>query len=78
MRLAVSGLMLLALALPAQAQVGPIGPVHLKLDLSVDDTMLIVETLGQISCPNVAALATCNRAVDLLAEIKKQVKAQGQ
>lgn len=37
---------------------------------------MIVQTLGQLGCQNVTQFAMCQKAVDLLAEIRRQVIAQ--
>lgn len=86
----VYGLLLAGLASTAQAQQGFFTgnvtsqgvaitePGKLHLNLTVEQTMLIVQTLGQIGCQTVEQLARCNDAAALLAEIKRQAKAQGQ
>lgn len=78
MRLALAGLLLVGLAHGALAQQAQQVEPKLKLELSVEDTMLIVQTLGQISCQTVQQLAMCNKAAALLADIQRQAKAQGQ
>lgn len=89
----LSGLVLAGFAFSAQAQPAPptmrVGdqdvPITspsfivpgVSLRLTTDQAMVIVETLGQISCQTVRDLARCNEVAALLANIKQQVKAQG-
>jgi hypothetical protein len=47
-----------------------------NLKLTVEQTKLIVETLGAIGCQNVTQLIVCQRAAELLAEIRRQAAAQ--
>lgn len=60
---------------PAFAQQLPTQP-PIRLELSVEQTKLIVETLGAIGCQNVTQLVLCQHAVELLAEIRRQAKEQ--
>ena len=61
----------------AFAQQPPVQP-PIKLELTAEQTKLIVDTLGAIGCQNVTQLVLCQRAVELLAEIRHQVKGQVQ
>jgi hypothetical protein len=65
----------LLLSGPVLAQQLPAQP-PVKLELTVEQTKLIVETLGAIGCQNVTQLVLCQRAVELLAEIRRQAKEQ--
>lgn len=49
---------------------------EISLRLSVEQTKLIVQTLGAIGCPNVTQLMVCEQARDLLREIQRQAKEQ--
>lgn len=74
MRSFLLGGVLLGLASVAQAQELP---KTLDLKLTIEQTMLVTQVLGQVGCTNVTQLAICNRAVELLRSIQEQVKAQG-
>lgn len=63
---------------PALAQHPVTGVPPLHLEITVEQAQLIVQTLGAISCQNVTQLAICQQAVDLLKNMREQVKAQGQ
>lgn len=64
---------LLALTLPARAQVQQ---PPIKLELSTDQAMLIVETLGQISCQKVSEQASCQLALQTIKDIQAQSRPQ--
>ena len=76
MRWGVLGL--LGFASLAQAQGLPPSEPKLTLHVTAEQAMLIAQTLGAISCPNVTALTMCQHAADLLRSIREQAKAQGQ
>lgn len=63
----------LALALPAGAQ--ELQPQDLTLKVTIEDAMLIAQTLGAIQCGTVTQLAVCQRAAALLRAIQEQAKA---
>lgn len=68
---------LLALALLGIATSAIAGEAErVKLDLSAEQAQLIVQTLGQISCPNVASLANCRLAEATLRAIQQQASQQ--
>lgn len=71
------GALLLGLLLSASASAQQLEE-HPKaaLSLSLDQVQLIVQTLGAISCPTVAAMTNCNLAIATLNEIKTQITAQ--
>lgn len=72
----------LCLCSGVQAQQLPPAPLSgagvpgVNLKLTVEQTKLIVETLGAIGCQNVTQLIVCQRAAELLAEIRRQAAAQ--
>lgn len=78
-RIGTSSVALLILSSAVMAQsITPLAITPtMKLDLPVADVMLIVQTLGQIACPTVQAMVTCNKAAALVVEIQRQAKAQG-
>ena len=49
----------------------------LTLQVTTEQAMLIVQTLGAIGCQNVTQLAVCQQAAELLRDIREQAKAQG-
>ncbi len=53
---------------------GAVPGVH--LDLTVEQTKLIVQTLGAIGCQNVTQLVVCQEAADLLKTLREQAKGQ--
>ena len=73
MRWLVLGLLLCGA--PALAQQLPTQP-PVTLTISVEQAMLIDQTLGQIGCANVQQLMVCMQALDLRSIIHEQVKAQ--
>ena len=64
------------LAGPALAEELLAPPPKLALSLTERQTQLILETLKQISCPNVGQLIICQEAVALVLEIQRQTKEQ--
>ena len=82
MRLAAIGVALCLGIIPAQAQQlpqapSPWGPAPgVSLKLSVEQTKLIVQTLGAIGCQSVTQLAMCNDALALLKDIQAQAREQ--
>lgn len=62
-----------ALAAAARAQ-QPQQDVTLKL--SVDQAMLVVETLKQVRCDSVAALILCEKAKAILEAVQAQAREQ--
>ena len=68
---------MLLLGGPALAQQPITGVPPLHLEVTVEQAMLIVQTLGAISCQNVTQLAVCQQAVELLRDMREQIKAQG-
>lgn len=74
MRSAFLALGLLGFASLAQAQ--EVGEPKVNLRVSIEQAMLIVQTLGQIGCQNVTQLIICQQAAELLREIREQAKAQ--
>ncbi len=74
--LAVAAMLLLGG--PALAQQPITGAPPLRLEMTTEQAMLIVQTLGAISCPNVTQLAICQQAVELLKSLREQIKGQGQ
>ena len=68
----VLALGLLGFASLAQAQ----EPLKLTLSVTTEQAQLIVQTLGAIACQNVTQLAVCQQAVELLRDVREQVKAQ--
>jgi hypothetical protein len=70
----VLGLLLSGFETHAQQQLPTQPPV--KLTLSVEQVQLIVQTLPVIGCQSVAQLIVCQKAVELLAEIKRQTGEQ--
>ncbi len=46
------------------------------LKLTVEQTKLIVDTLGAIGCQNVTQLTVCEQARDLLRDIQRQAREQ--
>lgn len=74
MRFLRAGVLLLGLlaAAPSLAQEQP----RLKLDVSVEDAMLIVQTLEAIPCGTVRQIMVCEAALTLLRGIREQAKAQ--
>ena len=70
----VMALGLLGFASMAQAQ-EPVEP-KLTLRVTVDQAMLIAQTLGAIRCGTVAELTMCTAAGELLRSIKEQARGQ--
>ena len=52
-------------------------PQRVHLDLTVEQVMLATACLSKISCQSVEEFQRCQQAVELLKEIREQVKAQG-
>jgi hypothetical protein len=81
-RFLLSGALLLALCSGAWAQqntpppIGGLSAAGIHLELTEGQTKLIVDTLGQIGCQNVAQLAVCDEAKELRREIARQAKPQ--
>jgi len=63
------------LALSASAW-GQEQPTQVSLILTADQARLIVQTLGQLSCPTVAAMAQCRVAEETLREMQRQLRDQ--
>ncbi len=78
MKRAVVALAFLGVASLARAQGLPSNEPKLTLQVTVDQAMLIAQTLGAIACPNVTAMMTCQQAAELLRSIKEQARTQGQ
>jgi hypothetical protein len=49
---------------------------QIRLELSVEQTKLIAQTLGAIGCGNVQQMMVCEQAAELLREIRKQATEQ--
>lgn len=64
--------LLLLVAAPALAQ----EPPKLTLSVTTEQAQLVVQTLGQIGCSNVTQLAICQQAVELLRDMRDQIKVQ--
>ena len=75
-RLAIIGALLLGGPALAQQPITGVPPLH--LEVTVEQAQLIVQTLGAIGCQNVTQLAICQQAVELLRNMREQIKAQGQ
>jgi siroheme synthase len=65
-------LLLLLLAAPALAQ----EPPKVTVSMTVEQAQLVVQTLGQIGCQNVTQMAVCQQAVELLRDMREQLRAQ--
>ena len=76
MRWRVPAAVLLAGSLVGGAASGQ-EPQRVHLDLSVEQVMLVTGILGQLGCQTVEQLQRCQKAVELLKEIREQIKAQG-
>ncbi len=48
----------------------------IKLELSVEQVQIIVQSLPSIGCQNVQQLIVCNKAIALIEELKRQAKEQ--
>ncbi len=48
----------------------------ITLLVTVDQAMLLVQTLGAIGCQNVTQLMVCQQAAELLRDIREQAKLQ--
>ncbi len=82
-RLLTAGVVMLGLLSLGGAQAQQIPPASsgvaapgVHLDLTVEQTKLIVETLGAIGCQNVQQLIVCQAAAELRNTIRDQVKGQ--
>jgi Lon protease-like protein len=51
-------------------------PVKLTLSLTVEEAMLMVQTLSQLRCQSVSELAVCQKALDLIHSIREQATKQ--
>jgi siroheme synthase len=65
-------LALLLLAAPALAQESP----KVTVSMTMEQAQLVVQTLGQIGCQNVTQMAVCQQAVELLRDMREQLRAQ--
>ena len=65
-------LALLLLSAPAFAQ----EPPKVTVSMTVEQAQLVVQTLGQIGCQNVTQMAVCQQAVELLRDMREQLRAQ--
>ena len=68
---------MLLLGGPALAQQPITGVPPLHLQVTVEQAQLVVQTLGAIACQNVTQLVVCQQAVELLASLREQIRAQG-
>ena len=69
-------LVVLLLLWPAVASAQLAEEPKVTVTLTVEQAMLVVQTLGAISCQTVQAMVTCNRALETLRGIQRQVKEQ--
>ena len=53
-------------------------PPKVTVSMTVEQAQLVVQTLGQIGCQNVTQLVICQQAVELLREMREQIRKQGQ
>lgn len=74
-RLILVGVVLLGLG-SAEAQQLPPEP-KLTLQVTTDEAMMIVAALKSIGCQNVTQFVICQKVVELLGELRKQLEAQG-
>jgi hypothetical protein len=51
-------------------------PQRVKLDLSVEQVQMLVETVEQLGCATVRQMTACQKAIELLQAIRSQAKAQ--